>query len=223
MRASSVFTTSSPAYGAARRRSASTSPGGTRGGSCRGGAAGARGGDGQRGERPGVGGQARRRPRRRGGRRARERSLRRRGRAAIRRRARREAADDDLGNQVDDGRGVGRDGVDGRGRLGLGLRLGLGRGRRGRLRARKQRVAAPQQLLRARVERGDVGDGRGAAGWRRPRRPAVRSRASARRSASGCDGDASGRFRCRRMVAVHARRRPRWQSYFVWSATPGSS
>ena len=45
MRASSVFTTESLACGAARRRSASTSPGGTRGGSCRGGDAGARGGD----------------------------------------------------------------------------------------------------------------------------------------------------------------------------------
>ena len=44
MRASSVFTTESLACGAARRRSASTSPGGTRGGSCRGVDAGARGG-----------------------------------------------------------------------------------------------------------------------------------------------------------------------------------
>ena len=42
MRASSVFTTESLACGAARRRSASTSPGGTRGGSCRGGDAGKR-------------------------------------------------------------------------------------------------------------------------------------------------------------------------------------
>ena len=40
--------------------------------------------------------------------------------------------------------------------LGLGLRLRW----RGRLRAREQRVAAPEELLRARVERGDVRHGR---------------------------------------------------------------